>query len=127
MAGNGDAEGAPEGPPDDAPDYADTQTNSEAAQPEAIDLTGVAPAGAGGDPCEEGAVEMCTCVVGDSQACDTHPGRDGNGICRAGTRTCLLDPNGTTAQFWPVRGLSRSGAVRLMQCAWRRFELRRNR
>lgn len=47
---------------------------------------------------------VCTCVIGESQACDAHPGRDGNGICRAGTRTCVPSPNGRTAQFGPCEG-----------------------
>lgn len=47
---------------------------------------------------------VCACVVGDFQACSTHPGRDGNGICRAGTRVCVLGANGTTSQFDPCEG-----------------------
>lgn len=35
--------------------------------------------------------DVCGCVAGASEACDEHPGLDGQGQCRAGLRTCLQD------------------------------------
>jgi hypothetical protein len=41
---------------------------------------------------------VCACVSGTSEPCDEHPGLDGQGQCRAGLRTCVLDEvNLTTA------------------------------
>jgi hypothetical protein len=42
---------------------------------------------------------VCTCVIGAVQACGTHPGRDGNGQCRAGSQTCEGRANDTTSTF----------------------------
>lgn len=41
----------------------------------------------------------CTCAAGTERACDTHPGRDGNGMCVAGEQTCDVSANGSSS-FW---------------------------
>jgi hypothetical protein len=33
---------------------------------------------------------VCTCTSGKTQACGAHPGKDGNGPCKAGTQTCVV-------------------------------------
>ena len=42
---------------------------------------------------------VCTCAIGAVQACGTHPGRDGNGQCQAGSQTCDGRANDTTSTF----------------------------
>jgi hypothetical protein len=39
----------------------------------------------------------CQCAPGTTQACNMHVGRDGRGICRAGTQACV---NNGTSSFW---------------------------
>lgn len=41
----------------------------------------------------------CTCVVGNSQACEEHPGYDGKGICKAGSQTCAVSTDKTTSSW----------------------------
>lgn len=41
----------------------------------------------------------CTCAVGAKQACNTHPGLDGTGECKAGERTCAYGPTRATSAF----------------------------
>ncbi len=43
--------------------------------------------------------DFCTCVVGSVRACGAHPGRDGNGQCRAGSQTCEARANDATSTF----------------------------
>jgi hypothetical protein len=45
----------------------------------------------------------CTCAIGSVQACGTHPG-DGNGQCRAGSRTCQGRANNSTSGFGDCTG-----------------------
>jgi hypothetical protein len=45
--------------------------------------------------------DVCTCAVGDVQACGTHP-QDNIGVCRAGTRTCVLGDDGSSSAFSPT-------------------------
>jgi hypothetical protein len=33
---------------------------------------------------------ICQCASGGSQACNTHPGLDGKGICKAGSQSCVV-------------------------------------
>jgi hypothetical protein len=47
---------------------------------------------------------VCTCVVGDTQVCGEHPGRDGVGPCRAGQRLCELGANDATSRFGACSG-----------------------
>jgi hypothetical protein len=47
---------------------------------------------------------VCTCVIGSVQACGTHPGRDGNGQCRAGSQTCAGGANDATSSFGACTG-----------------------
>jgi hypothetical protein len=35
--------------------------------------------------------DVCACLPGTAEPCQEHPGLDGQGQCRAGLRTCLLD------------------------------------
>jgi cysteine-rich repeat protein len=46
----------------------------------------------------------CTCAVGATQACATHPGRDGNGPCRAGSRTCVASNQNGASNFGTCTG-----------------------
>lgn len=47
---------------------------------------------------------VCTCVIGAVQACGAHPGRDGNGPCRAGSQTCQGRANNATSGFGACTG-----------------------
>lgn len=47
---------------------------------------------------------VCTCIIGSAQACGTHPGRDGNGQCRAGSQTCAGRANNATSTFGACTG-----------------------
>jgi hypothetical protein len=42
---------------------------------------------------------VCTCAINDIEVCGEHPGQDGKGPCRAGSRTCVLGLNGTSSRF----------------------------
>jgi hypothetical protein len=46
----------------------------------------------------------CRCSIGDSQACQTHPGLDGIGRCRAGTQTCVAGANNSSSDFGGCTG-----------------------
>src|SRR6185436_12517071 len=41
----------------------------------------------------------CRCVANSSEACETHPGQDGVGICQAGERQCVIAA-GRSASDW---------------------------
>lgn len=45
----------------------------------------------------------CECRVGDVEECEVHPGQDGQGICRAGTRSCVASV-GNLATRWVCQG-----------------------
>jgi hypothetical protein len=47
---------------------------------------------------------VCTCTIGDERACGEHPGRDGNGQCRAGSQTCQGRANNSTSTFGACAG-----------------------
>lgn len=47
---------------------------------------------------------VCRCVSGTSEPCDEHPGLDGQGQCRAGLRTCLLDDLTLTTAWGECEG-----------------------
>jgi hypothetical protein len=47
---------------------------------------------------------VCTCTIGSVQACGTHPGRDGNGQCQAGSQRCEGRGNNTTSTFGACTG-----------------------
>lgn len=42
---------------------------------------------------------VCQCLVGDTQDCDTHPGKDGNGPCKAGSQGCILAAD-KASSYW---------------------------
>lgn len=46
----------------------------------------------------------CTCVPGDTEICGEHPGRDGNGRCEAGERTCVFGANSATSRYGACQG-----------------------
>lgn len=48
--------------------------------------------------------DFCTCVIGSVRACGAHPGRDGNGPCRAGSQTCEGRANDTTSTYGTCTG-----------------------
>ena len=41
----------------------------------------------------------CPCVLGKTESCEAHPGFDGKGSCRAGTRTCELASDGKSSRW----------------------------
>jgi len=41
----------------------------------------------------------CTCEVGSTRICGEHPGRDGNGPCRAGAQTCVATNQSGSSSF----------------------------
>jgi hypothetical protein len=47
---------------------------------------------------------VCTCTIGSVQTCGTHPGRDGNGQCQAGSQRCEGRGNNTTSTFSTCTG-----------------------
>jgi hypothetical protein len=47
---------------------------------------------------------VCTCTIGSIQACGAHPGRDGNGQCRAGSQACEGRTNNATSTFGACTG-----------------------
>ena len=53
---------------------------------------------------------VCTCAIGSVQACGTHPGRDGNGQCRAGSQRCEARASSTTSTFGSCAGSLGPGA-----------------
>jgi hypothetical protein len=48
--------------------------------------------------------DVCVCTLGTPEACDEHPGLDGNGPCRAGLRTCVLGADGRTTEWGACDG-----------------------
>jgi len=46
----------------------------------------------------------CTCIIGDVQVCGEHPGKDGNGPCRAGQQRCQEGANNVTSRFGACSG-----------------------
>jgi hypothetical protein len=52
---------------------------------------------------------VCVCALGTSEACDEHPGLDGNGPCRAGLRTCVLAADGLTTEWGSCEGAVEPG------------------
>jgi internalin A len=52
----------------------------------------------------------CQCRPGATEACQTHPGLDGNGSCRAGSRTCLASGDGSSSSFGTCTGSVGPGA-----------------
>jgi len=48
--------------------------------------------------------EVCRCAPGLTEACGEHPGLDGRGPCRAGSRTCLAGPSNTSSDWSTCEG-----------------------
>jgi hypothetical protein len=46
----------------------------------------------------------CICAAASSEPCEAHPGLDGRGPCRAGSRTCVLGAGNTTTSWGPCEG-----------------------
>lgn len=46
----------------------------------------------------------CACTIGTTQACATHPGRDGNGPCRAGSQLCVAGAQNASSSFGACTG-----------------------
>ena len=53
---------------------------------------------------------VCTCSIGSVQACGTHPGRDGNGPCKAGSQSCQAGASNATSAFGGCIGSVGPGA-----------------
>jgi Cys-rich repeat protein len=47
---------------------------------------------------------VCECVPGTVEACDTHPGLDGVGPCKAGQRTCVAAADGQSSRWGACTG-----------------------
>jgi hypothetical protein len=47
---------------------------------------------------------VCTCAIGTTRACETHPGQDGVGQCRAGSQQCLAGQNNTSSLLGACNG-----------------------
>jgi hypothetical protein len=47
---------------------------------------------------------VCECVPDTSEPCDTHPGLDGVGTCRAGERTCVTAADGQSSRWGACTG-----------------------
>jgi Cys-rich repeat protein len=47
---------------------------------------------------------VCECVPGTSEPCDTHPGLDGVGTCKAGQRSCVAAADGRTSRWGACTG-----------------------
>lgn len=43
--------------------------------------------------------DTCECTVDDTEPCNEHPGLDGSGICRAGTRTCIASASNVSSAW----------------------------
>ena len=43
--------------------------------------------------------EQCRCAPAATEACDTHPGLDGVGLCQAGSRTCTVMGDGSLSDW----------------------------
>lgn len=48
--------------------------------------------------------DTCRCVPGSQEPCDEHPGLDGRGPCRAGTRTCVLAADNASSGWSSCQG-----------------------
>ncbi|MBN2527628.1 MAG: hypothetical protein JXR76_14640 [Deltaproteobacteria bacterium] len=48
--------------------------------------------------------QCTTCTLNNIEQCDVHAGLDGKGICRSGTRTCVLSSNKQSVGWAPCRG-----------------------
>ena len=46
----------------------------------------------------------CACTVGQTRACQTHPGYDGTGICKAGSQSCAASGDKTTSAWGTCTG-----------------------
>jgi hypothetical protein len=46
----------------------------------------------------------CACPVGQSRACQEHPGYDGVGLCKAGSQTCAASGDKTTSSWGECSG-----------------------
>jgi len=70
----------------------------DAIFPNARDCTSSADNDCDGKPDNIGDA-VCQCTVAAARPCQTHPGLDGQGACRAGSQTCLLQPD-KSASSW---------------------------
>jgi hypothetical protein len=47
---------------------------------------------------------VCACASGKAQACGAHPGKDGNGPCKAGSQTCVVAADKTSSTWGACSG-----------------------
>ncbi len=47
---------------------------------------------------------VCTCTSGTTQPCSAHPGKDGNGPCKAGSQTCVVAADKTSSAWGTCSG-----------------------
>jgi hypothetical protein len=72
-------------------------------QPKARDCTSSLDNDCNGTP-DNQETTYCTCIVGNSQACQEHPGYDGKGICKAGSQGCAASSDKTTSSWGACSG-----------------------
>jgi hypothetical protein len=53
---------------------------------------------------DDNADAVCECVPNTSEPCDTHPGLDGVGACKAGERTCVTAADGQSSRWSACTG-----------------------
>lgn len=73
-----------------------------ACVPKARDCTSTADNNCDGTP--DNQESACACKVDEVQACQTHPGKDGKGICKAGSRTCVASSDKTSSAWGACSG-----------------------
>jgi len=78
-------------------------TGGAACQPKPRDCTSALDNDCNGKP-DKQETATCACAVGDTQPCGTHSGKDGMGICKAGTQTCTASADKTTSAWGQCNG-----------------------
>jgi hypothetical protein len=80
-----------------------TGTGGATCQPKARDCTSSADNNCNGTP-DNQETTYCACPLGQSRACQEHPGYDGVGICKAGSQTCAASADKTTSSWGTCTG-----------------------
>jgi hypothetical protein len=73
-------------------------SNPKVATPKARDCTSSQDNDCDGIP-DNTVDSVCQCKPGSSRDCDTHPGFDGKGPCKAGTQSCVLSADHSTSYY----------------------------
>ena len=78
-------------------------------QPKSRDCTSSLDNNCNGTP-DNQETTYCACPVGQSRACQEHPGYDGVGICKAGSQTCAASSDKSTSSWAACTGSVGPGA-----------------